>query len=114
MGDGTARRYRLGPFTDKELTIIALMAKGLKPLEIMRVMGACRRTMYNRLASAMRKAEAADRPALVRWAVENALDELLPPEDPADISRPEPRPHKGRIKLGRIRRERLKTAPVVR
>ena len=56
MGDTAARHNRLGPFNDKELKVIELAASGMKPLEIMRVMGACRNTTYHRLDSAKRKA----------------------------------------------------------
>lgn len=111
MGNKPGWRYSVGPFTDKELKVVELAAKGLKSLEIAREMGANKFTTYDRLSAAMRKAGVGDRAALARWAVENALDEALPPENPADVPPPErKRPARVRIKLGRMRRARIPRA----
>jgi hypothetical protein len=58
---------------------------------------------------AMKKAEIDDIVMLSRWAIENALDQPLEAERREDIPPPErKRPPRKRIKLGRIRRAKLR------
>jgi DNA-binding CsgD family transcriptional regulator len=100
-----ARRYVLGPFTDKELKVIELRTNGVKTPEIARRMGVPRATAYTWLWSIYRKAGVNDVALLTRWAIENAMDVTLGPERPEE--RPVPgmpkKRGKQRIRMGRVR-----------
>jgi DNA-binding CsgD family transcriptional regulator len=91
-------------FSARELKVIALRTNGVKGPEIARRLGVERQRAYAILWDAMKKAGVNDVASLTRWAMANALDQELGPEDPADIPKPEPKVFKQRIQLGRLRR----------
>lgn len=96
-------------FTDLELKVIALRTNGIGTTEIARRLGCVRNTARNALTRVYSKLPFNDVALLTRWAMANGLDELLGPETSAE--RPYPgkaAPCQERIKLGRIRRARLK------
>ena len=99
-----AQRWVLGPFNGRELEIIRLRVSGLKAPEIADLKGWKRTTTYRALTTVMSKLGFTDIAQLTRWAIENALDEALPPEDPADVPAPEPKrdrpPARGDQNLG--------------
>jgi hypothetical protein len=82
--------------------VIELRTHGFKPTEIARRLGISRGTVHHRLSAVYQKAGFNDVALLTRWAIQNSLDEALPPEKPEDLPEPKKRRTKTRIRLRRI------------
>jgi hypothetical protein len=60
--------------------VIELRTHGFKPTEIAQRLGISRGTVHHRLSAVYQKAGFNDVALLTRWAIQNGLDEALPPE----------------------------------
>jgi DNA-binding CsgD family transcriptional regulator len=69
-------------FTPRELQVISLRARGLKPREIATRIGCSRPVTYNYILSVTRKAGIKDREEFTRWAIQFGLDEPIEPDIP--------------------------------
>jgi DNA-binding CsgD family transcriptional regulator len=101
-------------FSARELKVIEWRTHGVKSPEIARRLGVNRQIAYDVLWRIYRKVGVDDVALLTRWAMANARDEPLAPEDPADAEIVAPKVFKQRIKLGRVRRARANLESALR
>lgn len=80
----------LAGFTNRELQVIALRSQGVKARQISKQLGISYDVVHNHLSRIYRKLGINDVALLTRWAMQNALDEILPPETAE--TQPEPKP----------------------
>jgi len=99
---GQPRRWAIYPYTDKELAVVALRVKGIRPEEIASRLMLSPGTVYHRLSSVYRKAGLSGAGELRDWAERLGLDAPLPAERPEDLPKPKARRTKTRIKMRRI------------
>ena len=104
MRKGQLRRWAVGPYTDKELAVVALRVQGIMPQEIAQRMALSMTAVYNLLSRVYSKAGIAGASELPQWAAEHGMDALGPekPEEMA-IVEPKKRRTKTRIRMRRIR-----------
>lgn len=111
------KRHILGDFSNRQLKVIELRAKGLSPAQIAEETGSTRQAVqsvikwiYRRAGDAIPRQNgkrAENLAAWKRWAESLVLNEPLAPETPDIMPVREPKKFKGRIKLGRLRRAGL-------
>src|SRR5436309_110326 len=100
MRRGQPRRWAIYPYTDRELTAVALRVQGIKPEEIASRMMISRHAVDCLISAVYRKAgiEASE---LQDWARIMAFDAPLPAERPEDMPEPKKRRTKTRIRMRR-------------
>jgi len=86
------------------MQMIEWRTHGVKNSAIARELGLSTRYVSNLMWRIFRKAGVDDVALLTRWAIANAMDEPLGPEDPKDAEIKQPKVYKQRIRLGRLRR----------
>jgi DNA-binding CsgD family transcriptional regulator len=99
---GQPRRWAIYPYTDKELAVVALRVKGIRPQEIARNLMLTPRTVYHRLSSVYLKAGLSGAGELRDWAERLGLDAPLPKERTEDLPEKKARRTKTRIRMRRI------------
>ena len=103
MRRGQPRRWAVGPYTDKELSCVALRVQGIKPEEIAVRLALTPTAVYNLLSRVYKKAGIAGASELPQWATEHGMDALGPekPEE-MEVRESKRRRTKTRIRLRRI------------
>jgi DNA-binding CsgD family transcriptional regulator len=97
-------KHGFAGFSERQLEIIQLRTSGVGIAEIAECLGIAKSCVYEAMKVIYRKAGIHDLALLTAWAVENGLDEPLPPETAETREVPRPKMFKQRIRLGRLRR----------
>ena len=86
------------------MKMIEWRTHGIKTSGIAKILGLSVRHTSDIMGRVMRKVGVNDVALLTRWAIENGMDEELPPETAETREIVPPKVFKKRIRLGRIRR----------
>lgn len=97
-------KHGFAGFSKRQLEILQLRTSGVGITEIAERLGITKQVTYDAMKVIYRKAAIHDLALLTAWAVENGLDEPLPPETTETREVPRPKVFKQRIRLGRLRR----------
>jgi len=97
-------KHGMAGFSERELKIIQLRTNGVKMPEIAAMIGIPKSSGYDSLQTIYQKIGIDDLSLLTRWAIQNGLDEALPPETAETREIVSPKVYKGKIRLGRLRR----------
>lgn len=98
-----AKRNVFLNFTDRELRVIECRIHGIRPKAIGALTGVSPHAIRQVTYRIYCKTGLHNLAQLTKWAIENCVD-IATPDTAENAFVPEPKVHKGKIRLGRIRR----------